>query len=673
MFTFRVIPQDPITRWLVTNTELPMDHGGDVYGAHEAQQWAIVLGQALSIQEAGEPVTFGRDRACVRLLQQCPEPLRRDVVTLSSEHSGVPVLVLAHVLGIYQTAGFIQSMFDDEHEYEAVLAREWVPRASALHLAATTRRWRMLMELASMRCWRSSAVAAVILAIPRDRHELYRDQEGFHYGVDSALSRCLHESIDARKPAEDRPCAGSMLAECVTASMVEGAQSQLAIDYPTPSYACHVRVMVRLTIETLKTKCMGVVEPLEKYVPHIDMPTRMLLLMHALRTDDGEDVSRIMIQLQLFPSVDLCLDTNIVPGCLFPDDCPQRCETGSLLQLCGAYHRENSNEPLRALFGEDILRTNCVRPKLSQRAPFTRREAYERLGPWKLPIMNQLIAVRSIHGVAWALDIPAATPDDDEAAKDAIIRGLLDIDVVYNPLTLEEAVSVPSLALRLAAWGLNPFVGHDGQMSAFEHAVREALDPERLYFEGAVTPRVTLAQRLARAYAEHCGKDMERLLRDRHVRASFSRAMSFALASCKNDEKGSAAVVKSIAPLSNWRVWIRIPRAHPAAWPQLVAAAFDPDTLGIVQRAIPRLVPTISDTEYDDTAVVSIMYDGDNGTDATESVFTTATERGRERARHITRWGGVPYQHGRATRAQVVACLVVLSVPAKRWHLRLRP
>lgn len=674
MFACMVSEWISMAKWLVSNTEVPTRTDDDALDAHDAQQWATVLGERISYEDDDSPVSFDCDRRIMWLLQQCPEHLRHAVVAIPAGLVHAPLLVRAHVLGAHQTSGFIQSMFDAAHEYHNILTREWDLDASALLVAATTRRWRMLMELANGFRWRSSAAASAMSHISQERDYLYHVQDGFHHGVEPSLFKCLHESLDATETPADRDRVEHIPPECVSAQMVRDAESQLDAELPGPSYACHVRAMVRFTIDALDSERMRADEPFAHYVPYIDMPTRILLLIHALRTDDCEDVSRVMIQLQLFPSVETCLDTNLVPGRFFPSDCELRWGTGSLLQLCGAHRRETSNKPFRALFGENTDVAGCGRPKLSSGTPFTRQEAVDRLRPWKLAIVEQLIAVRSIRGVAWALKIPAAMPGDDEAVKDAIMRGLVDVDVVYDPLTLEEAVDIPSLALRLAAWGVDPFVGHDGRMSAFEHAVLRVVSDEDQYRQrrqrGSVQA-VTLAHDLADAYVRHSGTSMGELLRDGRVRRSFSRAVSTVLHVIRNHNNCGVAVLRSIAPLSRWRVWTCRFGADPEERPRL-QKAFDRDALGIVLRAPLRLVPPVADGEYAIENAVSIMHEGGSRIGAVSSVFTTATERGRERAKPVTRWGDVPYQHGNATRAQVIACLAVLSVPAKRWHFNLR-
>lgn len=679
--------------WLMENTQPCVDQSRE-WDAHDAHQWAVRIGRELQswrfVMRIGLPMlTFDEDRWCAGLIQRCPRRLFMDAVTQDTAFSGGPALVRAHVISAHQTSAAIQAMFDRD-AYDQALTAMWstigrcywtslIAPGSALRVAVQLKSWTVVVHLAYAHQWRAAAVAGAIIEY-YDVTERSADEPSSDAAtVPAVLASCLSNSVDAVDHIRSGIDISPASTEDITCDSLRGAMLSCRVDDSVPSYASYIDALVAVEMcKMIKTRPYNAA-PLQNHASGIRAPSRVLLLAAAAASGSADTILAVRRAFRLTLSVDMLLDTNLIPDGAFGASVPGK-QTTSVLQVCGCHADDMEGDVMCALFSQGA----CVKRQDSgARGPqdcggggggsrgcvgagdggrsggggggeggdgdggsmsVERTDVMASVGPRKLDIIRQALLARSAHGLAWAVTLPANSDEEEADIKEAVLRYWTTSKRWPYDLTIQEQEVVEhcDLAVHLARFGLDPFQCLTNHTSSlFQEAfIRQWNLPGR--FKRNVGP--PLAFRLAAAYAYHRNIGMDMLFRHGHIRQAFSVVMSYALHKRVLADEHQRTMLAAIASLSNWRIW----------GPAVGIDPIQPPGFSSGGRGSPG---------YDESCVYSVFVSTDG------EMTTTFSEKGRECAAQVTRFGHVPYQHNRVTRAQVVSALVLVSRPRSRARL----
>lgn len=679
--------------WFVENTPLHDESTSD-WDAHDAEQWSLAILRAMSSVVLSSfdvlAATFHGDRQCAQWVQSCPEHIRARAVTVTASADSGSVAVFAHVHGMHQTSAAIRLLFD-ERAYEQAVTTVWeAPKRSsfmrdevsigrsALWVAVRLKLWRAVIRMVHEFDWQSTAVGGAILRI-RDRPET-----GLSDGLEEEPKRALASLRgcfrwirngfgEPQMHADGSPMPD---VKSVNARMIRDAASfRRDVAPASSSYACHVQIKVIIEMNEIEKAHIYDDRDLMYYKHDLDTPARMLLLIKALKTGKAHRIRIVKDMLSMSLSVETCLDTRLVPAELV-NGYGTATSTVSLFQACASSLTDTADNAIDALFepcDDDSFSAvdlpwscgdNAVDSDQGWKSA-RRRHVRDRVGSWKAELVKQAACVRSLHGLAWALSLPEVSAAEEAGIKRRTIAWFSPSPSwMEDPFTLGQALAEPGLALQLARWGLDPFVGHEDCLSAFESAFRnEWFRDEWL----DALPGPPLAVRLATAYAAQLGVRVNSLCRRREVRCTISRVLSHMCSDCRQKTAHRTEMCAAIASLSNWRIWSRVPGEDPAQ----PAAVYQGYKFGYSEETEHK--PELGPQDYDEAAVYGVVLGDRHWGAFAGRLLTTFSKEGRAHMRRSARWGAIPYKHtcDQSTRARVIECLVLARNPRPRANLQI--
>lgn len=666
--------------WMLENTPPCVDESRE-WDAHDAKQWSDLIACELQTSPVAEcfdipMLTLDEDQVCAYLVHRCPARLKADALTRISGYGRYcsSALVSAHVISAHQTSAAIQTLLDRE-TYERALTFMWHTfepndsvlfkvAGSAIQLAVQSRSWPMAVHLARTYRWRAAAVAGAIFELEKIMNDSERYRHAETKSVREALALSLSQSIDAVDGHRPAPGVRPVPIEEFTCDMLRDAMWSDPVNGSAPSYAHYIDAVVTLEMQRMANMRPYDASPLVKHASDISTPNRVRLLVAAAVTGSADTISVVKHVFRLSLPLDMLLNTSLVPSnmTLYAASNEQH---ASVFQACGCHSDDTEDDVMCALFSRRMWtgRHTDTAHEIQDRdggggggsggggggrgdgdgggggdhLSAERLDVSANVGPRKLDVIRQAIRVQSVHGLAWAVKLPANN-DEEETTIERLLMDLWTCAGFKASMWHYKALQYPGLVLHMVRLGSDPFktVG-DQFYSDFEHAVFLQWSRPSDFKRNVGPP---LAFRMAVAHAYHRHTSMAVLFRHKHVRRAFSRAMSYALQHRVFSQEHHKTMLAAIASLSNWRVWGPAAHIDPV---QSLSAAYD----GVLR-------------DYDEACVYSVFV-------LSGGVMTTSfSEQGREAAAPAMRWGDVPFEHDRMTRAKVVAALVVLSRPRAR-------